>query len=125
KIGPIARSVEDCALVFGALHGADAQDAAAVDRPFAWPPRRELRTLKVGYVETNVAAKDRPELGVLRELGVKLIPIKLPEKQPLGAMRIILNVEAATAFDDLTRQGDGEGLAQWLAEWRKAEFVTG
>jgi Asp-tRNA(Asn)/Glu-tRNA(Gln) amidotransferase A subunit family amidase len=124
KIGPLARSVEDCALVFGAIHGADGQDAAAIDRPFAWPPKRDLRTLKVGYVETNVAAKDRPELGVLRELGVKLIPIKLPDKQPINAIRIILNVEAATAFDDLTRQG-GEGLAAWLAEWRKAEFVTG
>ena len=38
KIGPIARSVEDCALVFGAIHGADGLDAAAVDQPFAWPP---------------------------------------------------------------------------------------
>ena len=36
KIGPIARSIEDCALVFGAIHGADAHDITAVDRPFAW-----------------------------------------------------------------------------------------
>jgi len=64
KVGPIARSVEDCALVFGAIHGFDGQDAAAVDRPFAWPSKRDLRTLRVGYVETGVAAKDRNDLRV-------------------------------------------------------------
>ena len=32
KIGPITRSVEDCALVFGAIHGADGLDRSAVDR---------------------------------------------------------------------------------------------
>src|SRR5262245_13624892 len=78
KIGPIARSVEDCALVFGAIHGADAQDAAAVDRPFAWPPKRDLRTLKVGYVETNVrqgparagrAARSRRQAGAHQVAG--------------------------------------------------------
>src|SRR2546423_2801527 len=93
KLGPIARSVEDCALVFGAIHGFDGLDAAAVDRPFVWPPKRDLRALKVGYVETNVAAKDRAELRVLRDLGVQLVPIKLPDKQPVTALRLILGVE--------------------------------
>ena len=27
KLGPMARSVEDCALVLGAIHGADGNDA--------------------------------------------------------------------------------------------------
>jgi len=49
KIGPIARSVEDCALIFAAIHGRDGLDASAVDRPFSWPPRRPLGSLKVGY----------------------------------------------------------------------------
>ncbi len=35
KLGPIARSIEDCALIFDAIHGADGLDAAAVDQPFA------------------------------------------------------------------------------------------
>src|SRR6185436_9228803 len=71
KLGPIARSIEDCALVFGAIHGADGLDATAVDRPFSWPPRRDLRSLTVGYFE---AGKDREEVRVLRDLGVKLVP---------------------------------------------------
>ena len=44
KLGPIARSVEDCALVFDAIHGADGLDTAAVDQPFVWPPRRAPRS---------------------------------------------------------------------------------
>lgn len=51
KLGPIARSVEDCALVFGAIHGADGLDPTAVDRPFHWPLRKDLRTLRVGFVQ--------------------------------------------------------------------------
>ena len=51
KLGPIARSVEDCALVFGAIHGADGYDASAVDRPFNWPSCRETKSFTVGYFE--------------------------------------------------------------------------
>ena len=51
KLGPITRSIEDCALVFDAIHGADGLDFAAVDQPFEWPPRRDLEKVKVGYIE--------------------------------------------------------------------------
>ena len=34
KIGPICRSVEDCALVFDAIHGADEHDPSSRDAPF-------------------------------------------------------------------------------------------
>src|SRR5207302_6779911 len=79
KVGPMARSVEDCALVFGAIHGLDGLDASAVDRPFSWPASRDLRTLRVGYVD-GPEANDRAELRVLRDLGVRLVPIKLPNQ---------------------------------------------
>jgi Asp-tRNA(Asn)/Glu-tRNA(Gln) amidotransferase A subunit family amidase len=123
KLGPMCRSVEDCALVFAAIHGFDGEDSSAVDRPFDWPPRRDLRSLKVGYVESKVPAEKRAELGVLRELGVRLVPIKLPSLHPLGPLRLILDTEAASAFDELTRQGGGEGLNNWMRIFRQAQFV--
>jgi Asp-tRNA(Asn)/Glu-tRNA(Gln) amidotransferase A subunit family amidase len=123
KIGPIARSVEDCALVFAAIHGADGLDFAAADRPFDWPLRRDLRSLRVGYVEGKTALKDRPELSVLRDLGVQLVPIKLPDKYPLQALNLILDVEAGTAFDEVTRRGVTDGLNSWPRTFRKAQFV--
>jgi Asp-tRNA(Asn)/Glu-tRNA(Gln) amidotransferase A subunit family amidase len=123
KLGPIARSVEDCALVFAAIHGFDGLDASAVDRPFAWPPPRDLRSLKVGYVEGQGSAKDRAELRVLRDLGVRLVPIKLPSKYPLMSLQVILDTEAATAFDELTRKGITEGLNAWPRIFRGGQFV--
>src|SRR5213076_2066587 len=62
KIGPIARSIECCALVFGAIRGRDGLDGSAVDRPFSWPARRDLKTLNVGYF------KDRTSDEVLKRL---------------------------------------------------------
>jgi Asp-tRNA(Asn)/Glu-tRNA(Gln) amidotransferase A subunit family amidase len=123
KVGPLARSVEDCALVFAAIHGFDGLDLSAVDRPFAWPPRRDLRALKVGYVEGPGDAKDRAELRVLRDLGVRLVPIKLPAKYPLQPLQLILDTEAATAFDELTRKGITEGLNAWPRTFRAGQFV--
>ncbi|HXG12802.1 MAG TPA: amidase [Gemmataceae bacterium] len=119
KIGPMARSVEDCALVFGAIHGFDGLDPSAVDRPFTWPLSRDLRTLKVGYFED--AGEER--LRVLRELGVRLVPIKLPAKYPVSALRIILGTEAAAVFDELTRRGITEGLNNWPRTFRQGQFV--
>jgi len=123
KIGPISRSVEDCALVFGAIHGFDGLDVSAVDRPFSWPSSRDLRSLKVGYVEGETPADERDELRVLRDLGVKLVPLKLPSRYPLGAIVMILDTEAATAFDDLTRAGVTEGLNSWPETFRQGQFT--
>jgi Asp-tRNA(Asn)/Glu-tRNA(Gln) amidotransferase A subunit family amidase len=123
KIGPIARTVEDCALVFAAIHGFDGLDPTAVDRPFEWPPRRDLRTLRVGYIETNKAAAERDELRVLTDLGVKLVPIKLPSKLPVGALTVILDAEAAAVFDEITRQGITEDLNTWPNTFRQGQFI--
>ncbi|HEX5272468.1 MAG TPA: amidase [Gemmataceae bacterium] len=123
KVGPLCRSVEDCALVFGAIHGFDGLDASAVDRPFSWPCPRDLRTLRVGYFEGATAADKRDELRVLRDLGVKLVPIKLPSTYPLQAISLILGTEAATAFDEVTRAGITEGLNSWPQTFRQGEFV--
>lgn len=124
KIGPLARSVEDCALVFGAIHGADGKDLTAVDRPFDWPCRKELKEVRVGYFEGRGGA-DRPELKTLEGLGVKLVPIALPSTLPVQSLRMILSVEAAAAFDDLTRAGVSEGIgASWPGTFRWGRFVS-
>jgi Asp-tRNA(Asn)/Glu-tRNA(Gln) amidotransferase A subunit family amidase len=123
KLGPMCRCVEDCALVLAAIHGFDGLDPSAVDRPFSWPPQRDLRSLKVGYIEKDEGDKDREELRVLRDLGVRLVPIKLPSEYPLAGLNLILDTEAATVFDELTRKGITEGLNAWPNIFRLAEFV--
>jgi Asp-tRNA(Asn)/Glu-tRNA(Gln) amidotransferase A subunit family amidase len=123
KVGPIARTVEDCAVVFAAIHGFDGLDPTAVDRPFDWPSHRDLRSLRVGYIENNTAVAERSELRVLTDLGVKLVPIKLPSKYPIGALTVILDAEASAVFDELTRQGVTQDLNTWPETFRQGQFI--
>jgi Asp-tRNA(Asn)/Glu-tRNA(Gln) amidotransferase A subunit family amidase len=123
KVGPIARSIEDCALIFGAIHGADPNDITAVNRPFSWPSQRDISTLKVGYFEGDRPAEERLAKKKLVELGVKLVPITLPDKYPFKPLTLILNTEAAAAFDDLTRADVHDGIGDWGNKFRTGQFV--
>jgi Asp-tRNA(Asn)/Glu-tRNA(Gln) amidotransferase A subunit family amidase len=53
KIGPMCRSVEDCALVFNAIYGPDGRDETTADAPFVWNPDVPLSKLRIGYVKTE------------------------------------------------------------------------
>jgi Asp-tRNA(Asn)/Glu-tRNA(Gln) amidotransferase A subunit family amidase len=128
KLGPICRGVEDCALVLAATHGFDGLDDASVDRPFVWPLRRELTSLRVGYFvqmdDSGSPRPDGPEIDLLRELGVTLVPIKLPDQYPTGSLTTILNAETAAAFDDVTLAGVREGLGKWATPFRAGRFIS-
>ena len=133
KIGPICRSVEDCAMVFDAIHGADGRDRSAVNAPFTWDATVPLRSIRVGYLrsaferEYAQQAFDDASLAVLRGLGVELVPVEIPDLN-YGAMRLVLSAEAAAAFDELTRSGRDDLLAQqgrgaWPNTFRTARFI--
>ena len=133
KIGPICRSVEDCAMVFDAIHGADGRDRSAVDAPFAWDASVPLRSIRIGYVKSQFErdyqqrAFDEATLAVVRGLGVELIPVEIPEMN-YGAMRMILSAEAAAFFDELTRSGRDalmaqQGAGSWPNTFRTARFT--
>jgi Asp-tRNA(Asn)/Glu-tRNA(Gln) amidotransferase A subunit family amidase len=128
KIGPMCRSVEDCALVLDAIHGSDGRDETVVDAPFLWNPNLPLSRVRVGYVAREIEGgllKDA--LDVLRARGAKLEPIELPDF-PTDAINFILSAEAAAAFDDLTRsKGIDElteqGPAAWPNTFRTSRFI--
>jgi Asp-tRNA(Asn)/Glu-tRNA(Gln) amidotransferase A subunit family amidase len=124
KLGPITRSIEDCALVFDAIHGADGLDFAAIDQPFEWPPRGDFAKLKVGYIEeTRRSSDEREDLKILRKLGFELVPITLPTEFPVGAITLMLGTEASAAHDEVTRKHVTEGLNSWPDTFRQGEFV--
>lgn len=112
KIGPICRTVEDCAIVFNAIgdpHPVDGRGTRA-QAPLVYRPRADLKGLRIGYVrsafeaEHEWMARDLAALDRLRELGAELVPIELPD-YPVYSISFILSVEAAAAFDELTRFG--------------------
>ena len=123
KIGPMARSVEDCAIVFAAIQGPDGLDGTVHDQPFAWPWRTSLGTLRVGYFPAEGEPDEREELQVLRSLGVKLVALRPPTDLPVDAMTIILNTEAATVFDTITREKNFADLNRWPNAFRQGQFV--
>jgi Asp-tRNA(Asn)/Glu-tRNA(Gln) amidotransferase A subunit family amidase len=124
KLGPITRSIEDSALVFDAIHGADPLDPAAVDRPFVWPPRVDFGAIKVGYInDPRRPADERDEVRALSKLGFELVPITLPEELPVWAVTVMLETEAATVFDDLTRKHITQDLNTWPDTFRAGQFV--
>lgn len=136
KLGPMCRSAEDCALVLHHIHGPDGRDLAVRAAPFEWNARRPIDGIRVGFfnaefegTEQRWATRDLDvaALEVLRSLGVRLIPVELPEGS-YDAMRIILTAEAGAAFDDLTRSGRDELLVQqragsWPNTFRMARFI--
>ena len=136
KIGPICRTVEDCALVLHAINGPDGKDSTVIDVPFNWDASVDVKDLKVGYIESAFAEKrsdeqwkanDLASLDMLRGLGLELIPIELPD-YPIETMGLILSVEAAAAFDELTRSGRDDLLVRqiknaWPNRFREARTV--
>lgn len=133
KIGPICRTVEDCAIVFNAIMGPDGVDQTLVDLPFDYDPDINLNSLKIGYLkglfeedypgkETDSAALER-----LRELGMDLIPVELPD-YPVESLAFILSAEAAAAFDELTRSGKDDLMVRqiknaWPNLFRSSRFI--
>jgi Asp-tRNA(Asn)/Glu-tRNA(Gln) amidotransferase A subunit family amidase len=51
KLGPIARSAEDCALVLQAICGPDGKDASVAPATFNWPGIGDWNSLRVGYLK--------------------------------------------------------------------------
>jgi len=133
KLGPMCRTAEDCALVFDAIRGPDGSDATLVDAAFNFDANINMSGLRVGYVED--AFTDRAmtngngaaTLEALRSLGIKLVPMAMPD-MPTKPLGIILDAEAAAAFDELTRSGQDDALTRqgasaWPNAFRTARFI--
>ncbi len=135
KIGPMCRSVADCALVLRAIHGPDGRDPTVADAPFRWNPATPISSLRVGYVKAEFDAVQDEEprrifsdaLEVLKSQGARIEPIELPD-YPYQGINTILSCEAAAAFDELTRSGNleqlaGQGRGDWPNTFRSYRLV--
>jgi Asp-tRNA(Asn)/Glu-tRNA(Gln) amidotransferase A subunit family amidase len=144
KIGPIARTAEDCALILSAIHGPDGQDRSVRDYPFNWDATLRPASLRVGYAKSafdlperdpaspdkwvhRTRTEDAAALAVLERLGAKLVPVELP-KFDLGSATLVLEPEAGAAFENLVLSGKVLDLVQqgpnaWPNTFRSAEFI--
>jgi aspartyl-tRNA(Asn)/glutamyl-tRNA(Gln) amidotransferase subunit A len=116
KIGPLARSAEDCAHIFASIAGHDFKDRGtlSIDKAaFTYSPSLELSTkpLRVGVL-TNAwkldAHLEKPILAaelVVRKSFPGTKNTSLPEGPWEDAAGVIIGVEGASAFRELIRSG--------------------
>src|SRR5260370_20403423 len=67
KLGPICRSVEDCALVLSAIHGPDGKDRAVKNAAFNWDAELDWRKLRVGYLKSDFERTPGPQEDAQKE----------------------------------------------------------
>lgn len=116
KVGPLARSAADCALVLAVIAGADPRDRSSVARGFT-PPRRGARRFRIGVVpaaldgvQRAVAENFHAALEALRDT-VEIVPdVQLPDVGAGVVTGIIIAAEASSAFEDLFETGRVEQL---------------
>jgi len=131
KVGPIARSVDDCAVILAALNGSDPSDRCSIDAPFVYEAGRDLHDLVVGYLPASFAEgaeSDRGALDQVRRLGLRVTEVDLPDL-PYASLRNSLFAEAAAFFEQLTLTDDDDTLTAqddgaWPNTLRKARFLS-
>ncbi len=124
KIGPLARSAEDCEIVFSLLYGKDPNDPSTNDAPFN-PVQKAPSAMKVAYLKKDIES-DTSDSGVnlkatlelLKSMGVEPTPIELPTNFPYDVFDIILRAEAGAFFDELVRSGEVDLLTEQGANSR-------
>lgn len=115
KIGPIARTAEDCGRILEAMAGGDLSDPGSARKSFRFFPEYATRlpALRIGFsmadIEESADPALRPALRealeTLRSLGAKLIDVALPDRPYSATASTIIGAEAASAFEDLIADG--------------------
>lgn len=145
KIGPMCRSVEDCAIVFNSIYGPDDKDNSVIDLPFNWDPDIDVKTLRIGYLK-KAFERDIPDapnrdqeakvkrsrenlrlanevLQVIRNMGINLVPVEIDiDTSDIG---FILATESAAAFDELTLSDRDDLMkkSSWPNTFRRQRVV--
>ncbi len=107
QIGPIAKTVEDAALVFAAIKGKDFYDATTVEYGFSpeGMPLNGIKDLKIGLpreyfqsgLSDEMAAGVEQAIGSFKKLGAKFKEVSLPHtKYALPCYYIIMPAEVST-----------------------------
>ena len=132
KLGPMARSVEDTAVVLETISGFDAGDVASVKRDFRFRAG-SVEGLRVGYIpgwmkDAPATDVDRAALETMKKLGMTPVEVSLPD-WPYDSLNIILFAESAAAFEDITLDHRVDKLKMqvpdaWPNTFRQSRFLS-
>ena len=121
KIGPLARTAEDCGHVLQVISGGDGADPGSAGKSFYYAPQyaRPADQLRAGFAPVDFADHlDEPlrpvlneALRVFREMGLTFKEAELPDF-PYGALTsTIIGAEAGSIFAELIESGKVDELA--------------
>ena len=121
KIGPFARSAEDCGHILQVIAGKDGKDPGSAGKSFYYTPQyaRPIKDLKIGYAPIDFTDRAEPSsraafaaaLAVLKDTGAQLVETKLPQFPYGPVLSTILNAEMASIFEPLIAGGKVDELA--------------
>ncbi len=121
KLGPFARSAEDCGLILEGIAGKDSRDPGSAHKSFYYTPQyaRAMSDLHAGYAPVDFSGWADPAtrpvfeaaLGVLRDSGLQLAETKLPEFPYGPVISTVIGAEEASVFETLIRSGQVEQLS--------------
>jgi aspartyl-tRNA(Asn)/glutamyl-tRNA(Gln) amidotransferase subunit A len=106
-VGPLAQTVEDCALLLGLMAGADPEDPTASTLPvpdYMAATKGSIKGLKIGvptafYVDdldSEVARILDETIATLKKEGAEIVKVELPDQRQLtAACQLVLATEAA------------------------------
>ncbi len=100
RVGPMARTAEDAAIVFNVMHGADEKDPGSITMPFHFNPNIDLSKLRIGVRAQNAQNPDATFTAFvekLKALGAK--PKDIAEPPTVAGSAGGIDVESAAAFD--------------------------
>jgi Asp-tRNA(Asn)/Glu-tRNA(Gln) amidotransferase A subunit family amidase len=113
KLGPLARTAEDCGLILSVIAGPDPLDPTTLSEPFAAiQPSSSQKRIRVGVLR-GTRDKTQPEvvknfersLTVLKDYADVIDDLELPDLPFDEAASIIIDAEAASAFEPLFESG--------------------
>lgn len=108
-VGPMARTVEDCALLLALMAGADPADSTCATRPvpdYLAATRLPLAGRTIGIPESfyvddldaDVAEAMDTAIVLFAQAGARIVPVRLPEQPPLSAASTVILLSEAAAF---------------------------
>jgi|HubBroStandDraft_4_1064222.scaffolds.fasta_scaffold09262_3 aspartyl-tRNA(Asn)/glutamyl-tRNA(Gln) amidotransferase subunit A len=117
KLGPMARTAEDCGIILSVIAGHDSRDYDSLPSDvaeFKYPAevRSLARPMHIGRL-TNVWRETDPgldsavdhALSVLEKSGAKITDVEIPDGPYEEAAELTILMEAASAFQDLIASG--------------------
>src|SRR6476646_3156262 len=84
-VGPLARTVEDCALLLRLMAGPDPDDPTASDAPVGDYVAATAASIKVDDLDADVARILDNTVAVLKREGADIVKIDLPDQRQLAA----------------------------------------